>query len=80
MAQPLIPITHDHKSGPEKRMAIFGVDHQFDSSPSQSFGGAGLGWSPLGLEVSVEIYHHPSSAGRVDLPLARYVGVGAGDE
>lgn len=80
MEQTLDPITHDHKSGPEKRMAIFGVGDQFDRSPSESFGGAGLRWSLLGLKVAVEINHQSGGAGRVDLPLARYRGGSAGDE
>ena len=48
-------------------MAVFGVGHQFYCRPSQSFGGAGVGWSTLGLKVAMEIYHQPSRAGRVDL-------------
>ena len=80
MAQPLIPITHDHKSGPEKRMAIFGVGHQFYRGLPESLSRAGSQGFLLGLEIAVEIYHQLSGAGRVDLPLARYRGGSSGDK
>src|ERR1044072_4610916 len=74
----LDPITHDHKSRPEKRVAIFGVGHQFNRGLPESLSRAGS--SVLRLEVAMEIYHQASGAGRVDFPLARYRGRGAGDE
>ena len=61
-------------------MAIFGVGHQFYCGLPESLSRAGSQGRLFGLEVAVEIYHQPSGAGRVDLPLARYRGRSAGDE
>ena len=78
-AKPLDPIPNDHESGPEKWMSIFGISHEFNRSLPEGFSRSGLR-SLLRLEVAVEIYHQRSGAGRVDLPLARDCGSGAGDE
>ena len=78
-AKPLDPIPNDHESGPEKWMSIFGISHEFNRSLPEGFSRSGLR-SLLRLKVAVEIYHQPGGAGRVDLPLARDCGSGAGDE
>src|SRR6185369_5316972 len=74
----LDPITNDHEPRPEKRMAIFGVGHQFNRGLPESLSRARS--HLLRLEIAVEIYHQPSRAGRVNLPLARYCGRSPGDE
>jgi len=61
-------------------MAIFGVGHQFYRGLPESLSRARSQGALLRLKIAVEINHHPSSAGRVDLPLARYRGGGAGDK